>query len=51
MINSSLHRSPRTCELSIAIMPSPAVAALKVLFPVEQLALAGTDEYDKLNSS
>lgn len=32
-------------------MSSPAVEALKELFPVEQLVLAGTDEYEKLNSS
>lgn len=32
-------------------MSSPAVDALKELFPVEQLALAGTDEYEQLNSS
>lgn len=32
-------------------MASSAVEALKNLFPAEQLALAGSDEYQKLNSS
>lgn len=32
-------------------MSSTAVEALKRVFPTEQLALAGTDEYEKLNSS
>lgn len=32
-------------------MASPAVEALQKLFPTEQLALAGTDEYHKVNSS
>lgn len=32
-------------------MASPAVEALKKLFSTEQLALAGADEYHKLNSS
>lgn len=32
-------------------MSSPALNALKELFPAEQLVLAGTEEYEKLNSS
>ncbi|KAK7700963.1 hypothetical protein SLS64_010557 [Diaporthe eres] len=32
-------------------MASPAIEALKSVFPTEQLALPGTDEYAKLNSS
>lgn len=32
-------------------MASPAIEALKKLFPTEQLALTGTDEHEKLNSS
>ncbi|KAL1867476.1 hypothetical protein Daus18300_006320 [Diaporthe australafricana] len=32
-------------------MASPAIEALKNAFPAEQVALAGTDEFEKLNSS
>lgn len=51
VINRSLQFPPQIPAPSTAIMPSPAVKALKELFPAEQLALAGTEEYEKLNSS
>lgn len=50
MLSTSSTKNLNTVHF-ITIMASPAVEALQKLFPTEQLALAGTDEYHKVNSS